>query len=160
MFKYWIMLFVVTLVFVRPHFNFQKVQESRLGLFISNELVSFFVILAITSQLSWVPSSNLLGVIKQRIAIVVNDNDSSSSEIIALALIARSNQNPSLVMSPSYFRDTQWVASIAGNWTTNLQTAIVEMATLQSETGSLPTKSDFIQKARKFKLNLVYSKNS
>lgn len=160
MFKYWIMLFVVTLVFVRPYFNFQKVQDSRLGLFISNELVSFFVILAITSQLSWVPSSNLLGVIKQRIAIVINDNDSSSSEIIALALIAQSNQNPSLVMSPSYFRDTQWVASIAGNWTTNLQTAIVEMAILQSETGSFPTKSDFIQKARKFKLNLVYSKNS
>jgi len=160
MFKYWIMLFVVTLVFLRPHFNFQKVQDSRLGLFISNELVLFSVILAITSQLSWVPSSNLLGVMKARIAIVVNDNNSSSSEIIRLSSIVQSNQNPTLIMSPSYFRDTQWVASIAGNWTTNLQTAIVEMSTLQSETGSFPTRSDFIQKARKYKLNLIYSKNS
>jgi hypothetical protein len=75
--------------------------------------------------------------------------------LIFLKSITNKDDKATLVISKSYFSDTQWLAAINGKWTENLQRAIVELAVFQSETGEPISIGKFREVAKKYDLNFI-----
>jgi hypothetical protein len=155
MFKFWLMLIVITIVFYIPPIQANRWKILGWEIVKPNLFVVISTIIILSNFLSFAPSSNLLRNLVYKTSLISSQGNNVAEKLIFLKSITNKDDKATLVISKSYFSDTQWLAAINGKWTENLQRAIVELAVFQSETGEPISIGKFREVAKKYDLNFI-----